>query len=56
MIVYGLSEAQSDLDTLIDRALAGEEVLIAVKGEVVAELGGMLAQSEPVGSIEQAED
>ena len=46
MSVYSVAQAQADLDSLIDKALAGEEVLIAHDGEVV-ELRGLATPFEP---------
>jgi antitoxin (DNA-binding transcriptional repressor) of toxin-antitoxin stability system len=38
MTTYSLAEAEADLRTLIDRALAGEEVVIVREGRAVAEI------------------
>jgi antitoxin (DNA-binding transcriptional repressor) of toxin-antitoxin stability system len=50
--IYSVLQAQDDLDDLIDRALAGEEVFIAHGGGVV-ELRGLTPQDEPAASAEQ---
>jgi antitoxin (DNA-binding transcriptional repressor) of toxin-antitoxin stability system len=53
MTIYSIAEAEAGLPALIDRALAGEEVVIAREGRPVARLHPTLsAKEEVIGSHE----
>ena len=53
MTAYSVAEAKNRLPALIDKALAGEEVIISRRGKPVVELRPTQSRSEPpVGSDE----
>jgi prevent-host-death family protein len=53
MAVYSVADAKNRLPTLIDKALAGEEVIITRRGKPVVELRPTRSRPEPpVGSDE----
>ena len=47
MSVYSVAEAKNRLPTLIDKALAGEEVIITRRGKPVAELRPAVKKVSP---------
>ncbi|MBC7986980.1 MAG: type II toxin-antitoxin system prevent-host-death family antitoxin [Sphingomonadaceae bacterium] len=47
MASYSVAEAKNTLPRLIDKAMAGEEVVITRHGKVVAELRSRAAVAEP---------
>jgi prevent-host-death family protein len=53
MTTYSVAQAKNQLPTLIDKALAGEEIVITRRGKPVVELRPALAKPKPpVGTDE----
>ncbi len=54
MAQYSIAEAKEGLTTLIDKALAGEDVTLTRDGEAVVELrpSGQRAASRPLNEVE----